>query len=334
MGLGGRIYGLFRGNRSRELEVHIPISPTRHFFTMLHYFAASLRLNGGAVAGSRIVVTVGEDCEPYDLDAQAPWARRYHLEWRWLERGLFRRHSYYATANERFRYAYLAPAVMLADADTFVAGELGGLVNRCLREQAFAGVIAHVPPFEADDSLSPGVHWQRLYQALGLAVPAFVHEHTGFGVMRTNPESRYCPPYFNLGMLVAPAPLMNQIGELLYADMEAVDQVYPTPFKCQIALTLSLAQLDAKAVALPMRYNFANDDRLAGRYPGELTHVRLFHYLRRHIGPFDKTRDFGDYPAVDAFLARTDLDGVNRVMQEALRRVQARVKADLAAAAS
>ena len=333
MGVLDRTFELFRRGRSRDLEVHIPISPNRHFLTMLHYFAASLRLNGGAVAGSRVVVTVGEDCDPYDLYAQAPWARRYNLEWRWLDRGVFRRHSYYGTANERFRYAFSAPVVMLADADTFVAGELGSLVTRCQDEQAFAGVIAHAPPFEADDSLTPAEHWRRLYESLHLPAPAFEFEHTGFGVMRKDPGARHCPAYFNLGMLVAPAEVMNRAGAALYEDMVAVDRVYPTPFKCQIALTLSLARMGAKPLALPMRYNFANDQRLADKYPEELRQVRLFHYLRRHIGPFDKVRDFADYAAADAFLARSDLEGVNREMQAALRRVQRQVKTDLAAAA-
>lgn len=333
MGLDRMIPGWSCGDGSGALEVHIPISPTRHFFTMLHYFTASLRLNGGNVATSRIVVTVGEDCDPYDLDAQAPWARLYNLEWRWLDRDLFRRYSYYGTANERFHYAFSSPVVMLADADTFVAGELGSLVRLCLKERAFAGVIAHVPPFEADNSLTPTEHWQRLYTALQLPPPAFDYEHTGFGVMRKDHESRHCPPYFNLGMLVAPAAVMNQVGATLYEDMAAVDQVYPTPFKCQIALTLSLARLGAQPVTLPMRYNFANDERLAGKYPEELSQVRLFHYLRRHLGPFDKTRDFADYAAVDTFLARGDVQGVNGAMQRALRRVQVRVRADLVAVA-
>lgn len=327
-----RTFGLFRRDRSRDLEVHIPISPNRHFLTMLHYFAASLRLNGGAVAGSRVVVTVGEDCDPYDLYALAPWARRYNLEWRWLDRDVFRRHSYYGTANERFRYAFSAPAVMLADADTFVTGELGRLVARCLDEQTFAGVVAHATPFEADGSLSPAEHWQRLYESQRLPMPAFDFEHTGFGVMRKDPAARYCPPYFNLGMLIAPAEVMNRAGATLYEDMAAVERLYPTPFKCQIALTLSLARMRTKPLALPMRYNFANDQRLADKYPEELRQVRLFHFLRRHIASFDKVRDFADYPAVDAFLARSDLEGVNREMWAALRRVQRQVKMDLAAA--
>ena len=331
MGVLQRTFELFRRGGNRDLEVHIPISPNRHFLTMLHYFVASLRLNGGAMADSRVVVTVGEDCDPYDLHAQAPWARRYNLQWRWLERGVFLRHSYYGTANERFRYEFSAPAVMLADADTFVTGELRSLVDHCLDEQVFAGVIAHAPPFEADDSLTPARHWQRLYDSQQLPPPTFEFEHTGFGVMRKDPEARHCPPYFNLGMLIAPAEIMNRAGATLYEDMAAVDRVYPTPFKCQIALTLALARMGGKPVALPMRYNFANDQRLADKYPEELRQVRLFHYLRRHTGPFDKVRDFADYPAVDAFLARTDLEGVNREMQAALRRVQRRVRADLAA---
>jgi len=317
-------------SESREmLEVHLPISPNRHFFTMAHYFAASLRLKGGALADSRLVITVGEDCEPYDLYAQTPWSKGYNIEWRWVERGLFRQYSYYATALERFRRDFRAPAVLLADADTFITGDFHGLVEDCLAQRAFSGVIAHGSPFRPNRPGLADSEWRRLYQAAGLAEPKLQYEHTGLGFTRSLAEARFCPPYFNLGMLAAPAEVMHAIGERFYDTMALVDRVYPTNFKCQIALTLILEQLDIPIRTVPVRFNFPNDDKFAGKYPAELATVRLFHYLRRKTGPFDKQRDFADYPAVEAFLQRTDIAGVNQVMQQALRPVHRRVMSEI-----
>jgi len=316
------------------LEIHIPISPNQHFFTMLHYFAASLWVNGGRLADSRIVVTAGEDCEPYDLYRDNPWSRLYNLEWRWVDRELFRRQSYFATGNMRFRHDYQAPAVMIADADIFVAADFADAVRDCLRHQAFEGVIAHAPPFIAKQHGPVKEMWTRVFRSAGMSDPQFTYEHTGFGFMITREEDRYCPPYFNFGMLLGPASMMRQIGERFDADMAAVERVHDTEFKCQIALSLSLLQLGVKIKPLPLRYNLPNDDRFLKLHAAELRDVRIVHYLRKHIGPFDKRRDFADYAAVGRFLQREDLDGINREMQRMLRPIHARVQQDLADASA
>jgi hypothetical protein len=292
---------------------------------MTHYFAASLRLNGGALANSRLVVTVGEDCEPYDLQAQNPWSKGYDIEWRWVERDLFQQHSYYATAVERFRHDFRAPAVLMADADTFITGEFSEVAKACLEQGAFSGVIAHGSPFRPNQPGLAEVEWRRLYQAAELPEPMFRYEYNGVGFMQSRAEARFCPPYFNLGMLAAPAEVMRAIGERFYSTMALVDRVYETGFKCQIALTLILEQLGIPIRTLPVRFNFPNHDKIAERWPAELVEVRLFHYLRRKSGPFDKRRDFADYAAVDAFLLREGIAGVNLAMQQALWPVHRRV---------
>src|ERR1700751_4013181 len=94
-----------------DLEIHIPISPTDNFFTMVHYFAASLRQNGGRIANSQIVVTVGADQEAEDLSCKLPWSRHYPIRWHWVPRDVFQQHTYYATALERFRLPFGAQVV-------------------------------------------------------------------------------------------------------------------------------------------------------------------------------------------------------------------------------
>ena len=323
-----------RPSRAALLEIHIPISPNRHFFTMLHYFAASLRLNGGSLAGSRIVVSVGEDCEPYDLYRDNPWSRLYNLEWCWVDREQFCRQSYFATGNARFRYDYRAPAVMIADADVLVTADFADAVHDCIRAQAIEGVIAHVPPFKTKLHGPIKETWIRVFRSAGLPDPQFMYEHGGFGTLVTREDERYCPPYFNFGMLLGPASVMRQIAEWVDAEVAAVERVHDTHFKCQIALSLSVARLGIPVRQLPLRYNMPNDDRLFKRHPAEARQVRIFHYLSKHGGHFEKRRDFADYAAVAGFLNRDGLDDVNREMQRRLRPIHAQVLRDLAAAAA
>jgi hypothetical protein len=311
---------------SRDLEIHVPISPTPNFFTMVHYLAASLRVNGGALAESPIVVTVGEDAEPEDLHRRLPWSRRYPIEWRRLDRDLYRRHIYYATALERFRLPFRAATVMLIDADVFFTGAFDPIVARCRADHALAGLIAHVSPFKGRSEHAPAEWWSRVFASAGLGPPPFACEHTGWPVAPADPAERHCPPYFNLGMLVAPAEVMHAIGEVIYEEMTAVDRVIETPFRCQLALTLAIVRLGIRWQPLAMRFNFPNDQPIASHYGDDLTDVRLFHYLR--VAAVDKARDFVSRESVGAMLARTDLDGVNREMMRHLRRVHAVVVTD------
>jgi len=309
-----------------DVEIHVPISPTPNFFTMVHYLAASLRLNGGALAASPIVVTVGEDCEPDDLTRRLPWSRRYPIEWRWLDRDLYRRHIYYATALERFRLPFRARTVLLLDADVFFAGTFDDLLARIRAERALAGLVAHVTPFKTCPEHAPEDWWARIFASAELAPPAFPCEHTGWPIAPAAEAERRCPPYFNLGMLLAPAAVMRAIGSVIYDEMAAVDRVLETPFRCQLALTLALVRLGIPWHAVPMRYNFPNDQPIAEHYDADLADVRLFHYLR--VGSIDKARDFASPGAVAAMLRRDDLDAVNGAMARRLAPVHAAVLAD------
>ena len=208
--------------KADDLEIHLPISPTPHFFTMVRCFATSLKLFGGQLAHSRIVVTVGADREPMDLYRALPWSRDFAIDWRWLDRDLFRRSSYYATALERFRQPFRAPVVLLADADVLVAGPLDDLVGETLEDGRFGGLIAHVCPFPPGDGEA---WWQRIFSTAGLGTAPLYCQHTGYGFMDDHPARRLCPPYFNLGALIAPASIMTQLGSVIADEMANVDRV-------------------------------------------------------------------------------------------------------------
>jgi hypothetical protein len=308
------------------VEIHVPIAPTPQFFTMLHYLAASLRLNGGPLSRSRIVVTVSAEREPVDLTEMQPWSRNYSLEWRWVPRERYSRHIYYATAVERFRYSFRSPIVLMLDADTFVAGSFAPLVRKVEATGAFSGMIAHLSPFPPHPERGNDEWWQHLFARAGLGEAPLTQQYTLWNPAIDPKRPRSCPPYFNLGMLIAPAETMNRIGDVIYDEMAAIDRVLTTNFKCQIGVAMALHRLQLPWFAADMRYNLANDDEVAARYPNELKNVRLFHYMR--VGQFLKERDFSSTESVGAFLARRDLTGVNRRMAAALRRVHHMVVAD------
>ena len=300
-------------------EIHVPIAPTPSFFMQVQLLAASLRRFGGTLADSPVIVTVSRDCEPYDLAAALPWSGRLGVAWRWMDADVYERLGIYGTALMRFTYDFEAPFVVMLDADTLVTGPLDDLLELEAAE-AFGGVIADVSPTFFPTPYADGVtrggqmFWIDLYELAGLAPPPSMYEHLAWGILDSDPGRRYCPPYFNLGMLAAPASIARRIGEVVIDDMARVDQYLETNFKCQLAVALSLVRTDTPALALAAQWNFPNNQPLADRLPEDSADVRILHYrLREEIHRYD---ELGSLDGIDALLRRRDLLPVNTLLQE------------------
>ena len=91
-----------------------------------------------------------------------------------------------------------------------------------------------------------------------------------------------------------------------------MDHIPDPYFSGQIALALAIAETGVRSCALPMRYNFANDERADARYPEELDTVCIFHYLR--TDNFDRHKIFASPSAYHQFL-ELPLAGSNEVFQ-------------------
>ncbi|MDW5593666.1 hypothetical protein VSS74_04920 [Conexibacter stalactiti] len=313
-----RLLGNRGGQASGPLcEVHVPLSPTPGFFAQLQLLAASLRTYGGALADARIVVTVSRDCEPYDLDAHLPWARRYGIEWRWMDEQQFARTGIFGTAVQRFTYDFEAPFVVLLDADTFCTGPLDELLE--LGDRALAGLVAHVSPAWAGTPAYTGAitddarFWDGLYASAGLGTPPLACRHTGWSVMDGDPARRDCPPYFNLGVLAGTRDVVARLGSRIYAEMAEVDRYVDSVFRCQLAVTLALSRTGVAWRELPPRLNYPNDERFAAAYPGDAADVRILHYLRGD--EIDRGSLATSRAQLDAFLARTDLSPSNELLR-------------------
>ena len=306
--------------RHPTLEVHVPISPTQTFLNMAHYLTRSLRVRAGRYRDAPIILTVGAGKRDPDLARNHPWMGVNDVAIRWIDEELFAREGWYATACERFRYAFTADVVLALDADTLIAGPLDQLVDEAHRTGALCGVVAHVPPFSRLEQ------WQQLYHSLGLGELTTPFQHTGWGYAFQDESLRYCPPYFNLGVLGAPAAVMRSIGSDIYDLMAAVDGVHRTSYRIQIAVSLAVTRLGLRVRPLPFRWNFANDPLLEALHADELADVRVIHLLRKH--QIFKDELYASIDNVEAMLARTDLRVINALAQRLLGEIHPRVKAE------
>ncbi len=313
-----------------SLEIHIPISPKQSFFTMIHYFAASLQLNGGPLADTHIVVSVGDDCEPYDIAPTLPHLSRYNISWRWTDREFFREHSYAATRFNRYAKPFESDYVLMADSDTLINADFSDLIPLVSDTNGIAGVIATWPPFLGrGEGNVDRERWAGLFAAAGLKMPPFSYHHPGYDVFYAPGEGiAQAPAYFNYGFVLATRPALETITKTFFDDFLIATDYMKTDLVEQAGLALSIERNGIKATELPVRYNFWNHGKYIAKYPDDVNDLRVLHYL--HHGVFKKQEDIEDPQTVGRWLKqhRDDPDPVAQLMSRVLTPVHQVVLSD------
>lgn len=309
------------------VEIHIAISPTESFFQQVHYLAVSLRHRGGKLRDSPIIVTVGDDCEPFDIGRKNAWARGYPIEFRWLPRNLYQQHSYYATSVQRYGYRFRAPYVLLLDADMVMARNLDDLLDRVAAEPAIYAMLAYSSPWGNAGLLhirSDEDWWRAAFEAAGLGEPPFLCEYAGYGVLFTEREHR-SPPYFNQGMVLAPAPILAGVGSAMYAEMETANRVAETLYRVQVALTFAILRQKLPWRTLPVRYNYIPAlTQYLTVMPAEWPDARIVHYSSITKW-FEKNRLMAAPGAMEQWLTQTSQDPVEGYCRELFRSLHGEV---------
>lgn len=304
-------------------EIHVPISPTDIFFNQVHYLAASLRQRGGSLRHSPIIVTVGDDSEPFNIHRRLSWAHRYPIEFRWVPRRLYQKHGYYATAIERWRYEFRLPYVLLLDADMVMLRDIDSLLDRILAEPALYGVPAYGSPWGNSNLLhlkSDHEWWSEVFQRADMREPPLTCEYVGHKVI-FNDSIRYCPPYFNQGVMLAPAGMVTAIGERLYEEIAVVESVVDTFYKVQVALTLAIVRQRIPWRTLSIRYNYMTFLMLSAAMPEDAANVRIAHYSSQTPW-FPRDKFLTTRAAMDEWLAQSTGDPVERDCRDLFRSLQ------------
>ncbi len=304
------------------LEVRIPISPKPHFFNQVRYLATSLRSLGPPYDDTRFLVSVGDENDPFDIDAVCPWARDEGIIWSWTPKDAFLKwradkFRYVGTMMDRFREPFTSKFVIIADADILFMRPMPEVWDRLEQTDGVAGSMAHVSPFiEPFSTMPPGSHqdwWLRFFAAYDLRAPILVNEHPAFGLLFNDRSARRSPAYFNSGVIFGTGNSMNRLAAHAISATEAVRSVHDTIFCDQIAFTLMMYKGGVAIDVLPMRYNYPNDPGIESAFPEQLADVAVIHYLRHEI--VNRVDIFRTEAAMQALLARTDLVGVNEALR-------------------
>jgi len=300
------------------LEVRIAISPIEHFFNRVQFIALSIRSLGGRYANTVTRVAVGSDAEPYDLYERLPWSRELGIDWYWVDRKEFAswkstKNPYTATIIHRFRPPFTAQNVLAVDHDVIALRPFDDLMDVIESRPGVAGVMAHVSPFTTDNPRDHVEWWGRLYDLMNMEPPTFDHPHSGFGLRDTEPERRMSPPYYNSGVVLAPAAVFERLWPSYWKATYILQRVANTYFYDQLSFTLALAKERVPFHVLPLRYNFPNDPKFDEAFPNELGDSRFLHFLETAV--IDRIADFQNFSTVSKLVARRDLKGSNELFR-------------------
>lgn len=296
----------------------IPASPTRGFFSQIAAFDTALRKLAWSDWEPSVLVCMGGEIDFHAFEEWQPYLRDVTIvfvprsQWESIP-------FYYAQIDGLFRWAPLdADIFARMDADTLPVGDLEDLLDHVSDTSSIAGVMAHF-----GFPVQPGMPasretWQRVAEGLISAPLDFRYSYSLTGT-NVPEENRAAPFYLNDGAAFFPKSLFREFAtrylELRPKLMERLTYPY---FSGQIALSLAITEMRARTCALPMRYNFPNDERATKKFPEELENVKIFHYMRTE--QFDRQRIFTNAASYEGFLS-APLTGADKIFQQNIRRL-------------
>ena len=303
--------------RRPTLEIHVPMSPTPSFLYQLRCLTHSLRRFGGAYREAPVIGTVGADRVDQGLAERMPWLAANGIELRWVPEAEFAALGLRASVAGRFKQNFRSDMVLFLDADTLIRRPLDDLVDAAYQHQALCGVIAPTTPLPS--GRLKDADWARLFAICGLPAPRLDFEHTGWGYLFNEDRHRFCPAYFNAGVIAAPAALLTAIAPVYCDHLTRLLADMASDFDAQIAITTSIYQVGTPVRTLPFRFNMANIPLVEALNYREIDHAVILHLQCEHH--FRRVETFASLASLQAFLARTDLRVVSRMAQEVIQAI-------------
>jgi hypothetical protein len=308
------------------IEFHIPANPTPSFFSQIGMFALSLRELGPPYSVAPIHVSLGHRERVPIPDAYGLAQCRAQLRWHWVIEK-FAKDSYFAQGENRFRVIGDSELVCMCDADTLLVRRIDELLQELKAKPAVAGVVVHSPQFSRTKERTVRQGWEYAAQMLlGRSIEFPCHCTLQKSEDGGDNQTPFCP---NFGFVIGSRELMRNLRHDLCDFRKKIINLFPALpdakvppmhfYSAQIALALAIEKNRTPWRELPMRYNWPNDTAADALYPGEVSQIRVVHYLRR--GQFQRERIFCDRESFAQFMQARLSDFGSQLLQERVRKL-------------
>src|SRR5712692_6498816 len=299
------------GTLMKKVAILIPASPNPAFFSQIAASALALSRLNWRCWEPTVYAFLGGEPDFDALEAWRPYLRDTMMSF--VPASLSNAHRfYYAQIDSLFRCAPIDADVLIRmDADTLDVRNFEDLLDFVVDTNSVAGVTAHFP-FPTWPGVTPRQSWMGLSYLLTGRSIGFEHAYS-LPPTDSSQDAWTTPFYMNDGVVVfAGSVFADVVAHYLRLRPNLMDRLPDPYFSGQIALALAIAQAGVRSCALPMRYNFPNDELAEARYPEELDDVCIFHYLRTHA--FDRHKIFASASAYHEFL-KLSITGSNKIFQ-------------------
>lgn len=301
----------------RNVAILIPASPTTAFFSQIAALNLALERIQWKNWKPSLLVCFGGDADSALLTRWRPFLQDVTF--------VFAPPSqstaipcFYAQIDGLLRWAPGdADLFVRMDADTLPVGSFEDVLDYVYRHALIAGVIAHFK-FPTAPGRTAAETWLDVAANLITAPLDFSYAYslTNCDVVEND---RICPFYVNDGAVFISSQIFKNFARLFLDLRPRLMHRLADPYYAgQIAVSLAVTELRARALALPMRYNFPNDDIAVKRFPEELEEVKIFHYLRTHA--FNRGNIFASAADYAEFTSQP-LEGVQEIFRRHVVRV-------------
>jgi hypothetical protein len=296
----------------RSVEILIPASPVPAFFSQIAAFSWALQRLRWSRWRPRLRVAMGGDVDTAALERWLPFLSDVEIVL--LRRSQSLREGIWAQYDSLYQMASSdADVVLRMDADTLPIGDFEDVLDRVVETGCVAGVIEH-HPFSKPVGLARSEDWQRLAaEFIGRPIDlAFRY------TLLPNPEWP-APFYLNDGAVFCSEKIFPELSRAyLRLRPQLMHRLGQSYFAGQVGFALAVAEVGAPSWALPIRYNFPNDQRAVSLHEDELARVTIFHYLRTE--KYDRHKIFRSAAEYDSFI-NLPLTGVDAVFQQKVREI-------------
>lgn len=287
----------------KKLHIHIPLVPNEKTLSQLAFYSYSLKVFEGSKYLPSLKAFLAGPIQPALVEK---WGA--HLQGvEFVEKGDGELEH---LDKAFFEISEDADLVAFSRSQGFFVKVPEEVLEEAEKSEGIAGVVAFAP-FPSKFA-NPKKAWDKVFEALEIEQPAYDFNYTH------RPKVKI-PYYLNMGLVIASGGLMRRLASDYKYLVEKLKNHLPEPhYSYQIGLTALLAKHKAAQIALPLEYNFPNDDIPAATRDFNSEKLSFCHYLREKS--YDNQAVMmsaeGFYDLLLGDLFRSDV-----VLQEGLKKV-------------